>query len=158
MPQLRPHLPIHHPQSFFRVTGGALGQGIGAALGTKLAARSQPVVLFVGDGSFLYNPIIQALGASKAYDLPILIVVCNNSRYEAMRKGHVLYYPQGAAVATDSHHGVHIDGPQYEELGCHFGFFGARAGNVAELRAAFEGALAAMAEGRTAILNVSLVK
>ena len=158
MPQMRPHLPINHPQSFFRVTGGALGQGIGAALGAKLAARDRPVVLFVGDGSFLYNPIIQAFGAAKAYDLPILIVVCNNGRYEAMRKGHVLYYPQGAAVATDSHHGVHIEGPEYDELGCHFGFFGAKAKTAAELRSAFEGALAALAEGRTAILNVSLVK
>jgi hypothetical protein len=70
----------------------------------------------------------------------------------------VLYYPQGAAVATDSHHGVHIEGPEYDELGCHFGFFGAKAKTAAELRSAFEVALAALAEGRTAILNVSLVK
>ncbi len=158
MPQMRPHLPLNHPQSFFRVTGGALGQGIGAALGAKLAARNQPVVLFVGDGSFLYNPIIQAFGASKAYDLPILIVVCNNGRYEAMRKGHVLYYPDGAAVSSDMHHGVRIDGPEYDELGCHFDFFGAKAKSVDELRTAFEGALAALGEGRSAILNVSLVK
>ena len=35
---------------------------------------------FVGDGSFLYNPVIQALGASKTYNIPILIVVCNNAK------------------------------------------------------------------------------
>ena len=158
MPQMRPYLPLDRAQSFFRVTGGALGQGIGAALGAKLAARDKPVALFVGDGSFLYNPIIQAFGASKAYDLPILIVVCNNQRYEAMRKGHELYYPQGAAVSTNSHHGVFIAGPAYEDLGSHFGFFGANANTQDELRAAFSGALAALAEGRSAILNVSLVK
>jgi len=158
MPQMRPYLPLDRAQSFFRVTGGALGQGIGAALGAKLAARDKPVALFVGDGSFLYNPIIQAFGAAKAYDLPILIVVCNNQRYEAMRKGHELYYPQGAAVSTNSHHGVFIAGPAYEDLGSHFGFFGAHANNLEELRAAFSGALAALAEGRSAILNVSLVK
>ncbi len=158
MPVMRPHLPLNHPQSFFRVTGGALGQGIGAALGTKLAAKDHPVVLFVGDGSFLYNPIIQALGASKAYDLPIMIVVCNNKLYEAMRKGHVLYYPEGAAETAKLHYGVNIEGPAYEDLGSHFGFFGAKAATLEELRTAFRDGLAAMKEGRTAILNVSLIK
>jgi len=158
MPVMRAHLPLNKEQSFFRVTGGALGQGIGAALGAKLAKRDKPVVLFVGDGSFLYNPIIQALGASKAYDLPIMIVVCNNKRYEAMRKGHVLYYPEGAAETSQTHYGVNIDAPDVENFGMHFGFFGAKAGNQAELRKAFADGLAALKEGRTAILNVSLVR
>ncbi|HEY8580332.1 MAG TPA: thiamine pyrophosphate-binding protein, partial [Beijerinckiaceae bacterium] len=126
MPVMRPHLPLNKAQSFFRVTGGALGQGIGAALGAKLAARDRPVVLFVGDGSFLYNPVVQAFGASKTYELPIIIVVCNNRRYEAMRKGHVIYYEGGVADTTRFHHGVEIEGPEYHELGSHFGFYGAK--------------------------------
>jgi len=115
-------------------------------------------VLFVGDGSFLYNPIIQALGASKAYDLPIMIVVCNNKRYEAMRKGHVLYYPEGAAETSKVHYGVNIEAPDFENLGMHFDFFGAKASTQDELRAAFKDALAALQNGRTAILNVSLIR
>jgi acetolactate synthase I/II/III large subunit len=158
MPQMRPFLPLSEPQSYFRVTGGALGQGIGAALGIKLAAKTRPVVLFVGDGSFLYNPIIQAFGASKQYDLPILIVVCNNAKYEAMRKGHVLYYEGGVSDTTKVHYGVYIDGPEYEKLGVHFDFYGAKASNPAELRTAFRDALSAVSAGKTAILNVSLVK
>ena len=158
MPQMRAHLPLNEPQSFFRVTGGALGQGIGAALGAKLAARDRPVVLFIGDGSFLYNPIIQSLGASKTYELPITIVVCNNQKYEAMRKGHVLYYEGGVADTTKVHYGVNIKGPRYEHLGDEFGFFGATATNAAELRQAFKDAFAANKAGRTAILNVSLIK
>ncbi len=158
MPVMRPHLPLNEAQSFFRVTGGALGQGIGAALGAKLAKRDKPVVLFVGDGSFLYNPIIQALGASKAYDLPIMIVVCNNKRYEAMRKGHVLYYPEGAAETSKIHYGVNIEAPDFENLGTHFDFFGAKASDQEELRKAFADGLAALQQGRTAILNVSLVR
>src|SRR5208282_4854316 len=58
---LRQHLPLSRPQSYFR-TGGGLGQGLGIALGVKLAAPERPVVLIVGDGSFLYNPIVQAFG------------------------------------------------------------------------------------------------
>jgi acetolactate synthase I/II/III large subunit len=152
-PMLRQHLPQTMPQSFFRGSGG-LGQGIGTALGIKLAARTRPVVLLVGDGSFLYNPIIQALGASKRHDLPITIIVLNNKKYEAMRKGHVHHYPDGASASKDLHFGVTIDGPEYEQLGVHFGFHGQRVDKLADLKGALQGALAATKGGKTAILNV----
>jgi acetolactate synthase I/II/III large subunit len=156
-PILRQHLPMIAPQSFFRGSGG-LGQGIGTALGIKLAARERPVVLLVGDGSFLYNPIIQALGASKRHDLPIAIVIFNNNKYEAMRKGHVHHYPDGASASNDLHYGVAIDGPDYEQLGSHFGFHGQRVEQFAELNGALRGALAATKGGRTAILNVHVTR
>ena len=70
----------------------------------------------------------------------------------------MLYYPGGVADTTKSSHGVEIAAPRYEDLGSHFGFFGASARTTAELRVAMRDALAAVAGGRTAILNVSLVK
>jgi acetolactate synthase-1/2/3 large subunit len=152
-PLIRQHLPQTTPQSFFRGSGG-LGQGIGTALGIKLAAPERPVALLVGDGSFLYNPIIQALGASKRHDLPITVIVLNNKKYEAMRKGHIHHYPDGVSANKDLHFGVTIDGPEYEKLGSHFGFHGERVEYRAELELALRSALAATREGRTAILNV----
>ncbi len=154
---LRQHLPQTMPQSFFRGSGG-LGQGIGTALGIKLAARERPVAALIGDGSFLYNPIIQALGASKRHGLPVIIVVLNNKRYEAMRKGHVHHYPDGASASKDLHFGVTIDGPDYEQLGCHFGFHGRRVEKLAELKGALQGALTASKGGNTAILNVLVTR
>jgi acetolactate synthase I/II/III large subunit len=156
-PMLRQHLPQTTPQSFFRGSGG-LGQGIGTALGIKLAARERPVALIIGDGSFLYNPIIQALGASKRHDLPIIIVVLNNKKYEAMRMGHVHHYPEGASASKDLHYGVTIDGPDYENLGSHFGFDGQRVEDRDRLSAALQGALAATQAGKTAILNVVVTR
>jgi acetolactate synthase-1/2/3 large subunit len=156
-PLLRQHLPQTTPQSFFRGSGG-LGQGIGTALGIKLAVPGRPVALLVGDGSFLYNPIIQGLGASKRHELPILIVVLNNKKYEAMRKGHVHHYPDGASVTRDLHYGVAIDGPDYETLGSHFGFVGQRVEKLADLNAALANALAATRAGKTSILNVILTR
>ncbi|MBT7031767.1 MAG: thiamine pyrophosphate-binding protein, partial [Rhodospirillaceae bacterium] len=64
-PPLRKHLPMTRAQTLYRHTGGALGQGLGLALGVKLAAPERPVVLFIGDGGMLYNPITQAFGASR---------------------------------------------------------------------------------------------
>jgi acetolactate synthase-1/2/3 large subunit len=156
-PMLRQHLPQTRPQSLFRSTG-ALGQGIGIALGIKLAARQRPVALLVGDGSFLYNPIIQALGASKRYDLPVMIVILNNRSYEAMRKGHVHHYPDGASASTQLHYGVAIEGPDYENLGSHFGFHGQRVESRSQLEGALQAALAATETGRTALLNVVLTR
>jgi acetolactate synthase-1/2/3 large subunit len=156
-PLLRQHLPQTTAQSFFRGSGG-LGQGIGTALGVKLAARQRPVALLVGDGSFLYNPIIQALGASQQHELPVIIVVLNNKKYEAMRKGHVHHYPDGASVSKNLHYGVTIDGPDYERLGDHFGFHGQRVEKLGELEGALTKALTATKDGKTSILNVVLTE
>jgi thiamine pyrophosphate-dependent acetolactate synthase large subunit-like protein len=154
---LRQFLPQRQAQSFFRGSGG-LGQGIGTALGVKLAARERPVVLLVGDGSFLYNPIIQALGASKRHDLPILIVVLNNQKYAAMRAGHLHHYPDGAAAHTNLHYGVTIEAPDYAQFGVHFGMTGARVAALGELEGALKKALAANQDGNTAILNVLVTR
>ena len=108
-PVLRQHLPFTTPHSFFRGFGG-LGQGLGIALGMKLAAHKRPVTLLIGDGGFLYNPVIQALGASKNHNLPILIVVFNNKGYMAMQKGHVHHYPDGAAESANMHLGSQLNG------------------------------------------------
>ena len=124
-PMLRQHLPFTTPHSFFRGFGG-LGQGLGTALGIKLAARERPVALLIGDGGFLYNPVIQALGASKQHNLPILIVVFNNKGYMAMQKGHVHHYPDGAAESAHMHFGSRLNGPDFEALGSHFGLHGER--------------------------------
>jgi acetolactate synthase-1/2/3 large subunit len=156
-PLLRQHLPQTKAQSFFRGSGG-LGQGIGTALGIKLAARQRPVVLLVGDGSFLYNPIVQALGASQRHELPIIIIVMNNKKYEAMRKGHVHHYPDGASASNDLHYGVTIEGPDYEKLGSHFGFHGQRVEKLGDLKGALQGALAANKGSKTAILNVMVTR
>lgn len=152
---LKEHLPWSEPQGFFTV-GGGLGQGTGIALGVKLAAGKRPVVLFIGDGAFLYNPITQALGASRQHNLPILIVVCNNQKYSAMQRNHADYYPKGAAVQHDVWHGVHINGPEYSDLGKPFGFHGQRVEKSGELVGALKAALASIQGGTTSILNVVL--
>ena len=45
----------------------------------------------MGDGGFLYNPVVQSLGAARDSGLPILIIIFNNKRYAAMRGGYSRY-------------------------------------------------------------------
>jgi acetolactate synthase I/II/III large subunit len=156
-PVLRQHLPFTTPQSFFRGFGG-LGQGLGTALGVKLAAKDRPVALLIGDGGFLYNPVIQALGASKEHNLPILIVVFNNKGYMAMQKGHVHHYPDGAAENEKMHLGSRLNGFDYDGLAAHFGLHGEKVVESDKLKGALQKALKTVQGGTTAILNVMVSK
>ena len=152
-PIIRELLNWEQPHSFFRIPSG-LGQGLGIALGTKLAARDRPVVLLIGDGSFLYNPVLPSLTFSKDQELPILIVIFNNNKYEVMRRTHLSWYPDGVSAREKLHYGVHIDGPDYSTVAHLTGGHGARVDQSAELKNALAEAFGAVQGGRTAILNV----
>ena len=55
--EIREHLSWDDPLTFFRAPSG-LGQGLGYALGVKLALPERTVVVTIGDGSFMYNPVV----------------------------------------------------------------------------------------------------
>jgi len=153
---LQQHLKLDRPDSYFYVQGG-LGQGIAVALGIKLAARNRPVVLAIGDGSFLYNPILPSLAAARTLDLPILIVVFNNRQYLSMKLNHLRAYPDGAAVATKTFPGTDLTAqPDLASFAAPFGMLGTTVEAPAMLRPALAAALANVAAGRGAILNVLL--
>ena len=142
-------------QSYIHPTGG-LGMGLGLALGAKLAIPQRPVVALVGDGSFLYNPIVPALGTAREYNLPILIVVFNNGGYGVMKRTHLEFYPDGAVAGSGVFHGVDIAGPNYARLVEPFGGYGERVEDPEKLKPALQNALAAVNKGRVALLDVVL--
>jgi acetolactate synthase I/II/III large subunit len=142
--------------SYLYVQGG-LGQGLGVALGAKLAARDRTVVLAIGDGTFIYNPIVAALSAARDYDLPLLIVIFTNRQYLSMKMNHLRFYPEGAAVQTGDFRGVDLSTqPDLADLAKPFGMHAESVEEPAELSAAVERAFTAVASGTTAVLNVSL--
>jgi len=143
------------PQSYFRAIGG-LGSGLGQALGAKLAMPQKPVVALIGDGSFLYNPIIPSLGVSKDYQLPILIIVFNNGTYASMKGSHLKFYPQGVAETSGLFHGISIDGPNYAQLVEPFHGYGERVEDPRKLKSALQNALEAVNSGKVALLDVVL--
>jgi acetolactate synthase-1/2/3 large subunit len=150
------HLDWAGPKRYFYVQGG-LGQGIGVALGIKMAAPDKPDALLLGDGTFLYNPIVQALGAVRDSKLPILIVIFNNKKYLSMKFNHLRAYPDGVAVTHDLFHGVNLDTqPPLHRFGEPFDMHCAEVSKLSDLEGAVRAAAASVAEGRTAILNVML--
>jgi len=67
-----------------QTTGFALGWGIAAAQGVKIAQPDRQVACLVGDGAMLFGEI-EALWSAARYDIPIIIVVFNNRSYDNER-------------------------------------------------------------------------
>ncbi|BCY12363.1 thiamine pyrophosphate-dependent enzyme [Actinoplanes sp. L3-i22] len=148
------HLRATRPDAYFYVQGG-LGQGLAVALGVKLALPDRTVALTIGDGAFLYNPIVQSLQAARANGLPLLIVVFNNAEYRSMKLNHLRFYPQGAAVETGEFLGNDLtDQPDLAAFAEPFGMHGETVAAPAELRPALDRAVKAVRGGTTAIVNV----
>lgn len=154
-PALMQNLVSNGPGSYFRVHGG-LGQAMGVALGAKLGAPEKTVVTTLGDGTFLYNPAIQALAFARENGLATLTVVFNNHGYNAMRKDQEGYYPDGVAVRNDIWMGHPITEFDYAELAKPFGAFGATVETPDALPGVLKEAFAAVADGKSALLNVML--
>ncbi len=77
--------------------GGAIGWGMGGALGVALAAPDQRVVAVIGDGSAMLT--VQALWTAAAYQIPVVYCICNNAGYRVLKLnlrrwfGDVLHEP-----------------------------------------------------------------
>ena len=68
-----------------RTEGRALGWGVGASAGVKLALPDRQVVSFQGDGRFMFGQTDSLWTLSK-YDFPVLTVISNNRTYEETRE------------------------------------------------------------------------
>jgi acetolactate synthase-1/2/3 large subunit len=77
---------------------GGLGWGLGAALGAKLAQPARTVIATLGDGAYIFANPTAGHWVARAYDLPILTVVFNNSRWAAVRNSTVAMYRDGVAA------------------------------------------------------------
>ena len=152
------HLMAETPGRYRYVQGG-LGQGLGVALGAKLALGGRLTVLTVGDGSWLYNPVPAGLMACAQYGLPLLVVVFNNGKYLSMRHNHARAYPDGAAARSGRFLGVDLSAqPDAAAVAGAAGALGLAVSATKELVPALEEAIAAVHGGRTAVVNVILTR
>jgi benzoylformate decarboxylase len=82
---VRRDFAAERPGSYHHSVGGALGWGIGASIGIKLARPGAPVVAAVGDGCAMFG--IQGLWSAARYEVPVVIVVLDNREYRACKQG-----------------------------------------------------------------------
>ena len=77
-----------------------MGFGMGAAIGAQSANPDKRVFLITGDGSFHMN--LNELVTMNSYDLPVVIIIMNNSVLGMVRQWQKLFY-ESRFSQTDPH-------------------------------------------------------
>lgn len=91
--------PVYEPRTFLNPYNFmALGFGLPAGIGAKIACPDRPVVVMCGDGGFMFTA--QELATAVKYDLDITIVLFNNDGYGAIRR-HQQRRQNGRVIAAD---------------------------------------------------------
>ena len=147
-------IPFNKPGSIHGERGGALGWGMGGALGIKLAHPDRPVIAIVGDGSAMMT--VQALWTASNLAIPVIYVICNNQSYRILKlnmnvyKRHVLKQesPASKYLAMDFPNPMPLAG-----LAKALGVYGREIEDPKELKQAINEAVAL---GKPAVLDVSI--
>lgn len=148
-PRTAPNRLFSNPHS------GGLGWGMPAALGAKLAQPDRTVAAVIGDGSYIFANPVACHQMAEALGLPILTVVKNNGMWNAVRRSVVGAYPQGAAAQMNRMPLTSLDpAPDYTMIAAASRAHVERVATGADLAPALARALAALAEGRQALLDV----
>jgi acetolactate synthase-1/2/3 large subunit len=94
---------------------------------------------------------------SRAVSLPTLTIVCNNRRWHAVDAATRAVYPDGEAAASAEMPLVELQpSPEFSKVAEASGAFARRVDEPADLPAAIEAALSAVAGGQQALLDVRM--
>ena len=134
-----------------------LGHGMGVALGAKLADREKLVIGTHGDGSYMFNCPISAHYVSAEQELPILTIVFNNQKWQAVRGSALSLNPDGYAAKANQPPLMYFTVDQHYERAVEVsGGYGEQVNDPKDMMPALERALKAVTvEKRQALLNVT---
>ncbi len=125
-------------------TSGSMGYGLPAGVAAKLAHRDRPVIVLAGDGCFMMT--CQEIATAMQYDLPVIVIVANNSMYGTIRMHQEREYP-GRVVGT------RLTNPDFAAFARSFGAHGETVEKTEDFAGALERSLAS---GTSAIIELKL--
>ena len=128
------HFQTIKPRTFISSGGlGTMGFGFPASIGAKVACPSCPVVDIAGDGSFRMTE--QELGTSVTEDIPVIVVILNNSMLGMVAQWQRLFYKgKYAAVKLGTV-------PDFVKLAQAYGAEGVRVSSLSEFSDSIKKAL-----------------
>ena len=109
---------------------GTMGYGMGAAIGAQVSHPDKRVFLVTGDGSFHMN--LNELVTMKSYDLPVVVLVMNNTVLGMVRQWQKLFY-ESRFSQTDPHRAT-----DFVELAKAFGVDGMRINSKDEIKSVLQ--------------------
>ncbi len=162
-PLLQEHITRTKPQSYVGLAGGGLGFSGGMALGLKLAQRNRRIVQVIGDGGFHFSSPDSVYAVAQQYQIPILTVVLDNGGWQAVKSAVQRVYPKGIAAETDQFQSRLTSGRQGEQrdfsaVARAFGAHGECVVEPDDLAAAIDRCLAALEDGKAAVLHVHITR
>lgn len=113
---------------------GTMGFGLPASLGAASGNPGKPVIAFIGDGGFQMT--VQELGTIMQYQIPVKIILLNNSFLGMVRQWQEMFF-NGRYASTE------MVNPDFMALAGAYGIPAHRATNREELREALVTMLAA---------------
>ncbi|MFT3742265.1 MAG: biosynthetic-type acetolactate synthase large subunit [Gammaproteobacteria bacterium] len=108
---------------------GTMGFALPAAIGAKLGQPQCEVIAIIGDGGFQMN--IQELGVIAQENLPVKIVILNNSHLGMVRQWQELFFEERYSF-------VQLKNPDFVKIAEGYGIAGQRVSDGTELDAALE--------------------
>jgi acetolactate synthase I/II/III large subunit len=125
-------------------TSASMGYGVPAAVAMKRLYPERIVLSFNGDGDFLMNG--QEFATAVQYNLPILVVVCDNGMYGTIRMHQEQEFP-GRVMATT------LRNPDFANYARAFGGYGVTVNKTSDFAAAFT---YAQKSGKPAIIHLKI--
>jgi acetolactate synthase-1/2/3 large subunit len=136
---------FHHYKNYgsqLAPTSGAMGYGLPAAIGGKLAHPHRPVLCLAGDGCFMMSA--HELATAVKLKLPIVIVLFDNQMYGTIRMHQEKWFPERV-------YGTALDNPDFVALGHAYGAYAQAIHSAEDL---LNGILAGFKADRPTLLHV----
>jgi acetolactate synthase-1/2/3 large subunit len=125
-------------------TSASMGYGMPSAVAMKRLHPARTVISLNGDGDFLMNG--QEFATAVMYDLPIVVIICDNGIYGTIRMHQEREYPGRVS-------GTSLRNPDFAAYARAFGGFGVTVEKTADFAAAFR---AAEQSGKPAIVHLKI--
>jgi len=134
-------------------TGGfsTMGWAVPAAMGAKLAAPDRPVVALLGDGDFMM--IMQELSTMAQYDIPVIVVLANNSGWMAIKDLQMDVLGKDTAFGNDFMEKDNVYSPDFYAIAKAFGIDAYNPSTQEEIKDALS---KAVAKGKPALISIDV--
>jgi acetolactate synthase-1/2/3 large subunit len=143
-----------YPEPYCNLTTGGfstMGWAVPAAMGAKLAAPERPVIALLGDGDFMM--IMQELSTMAQYDIPVVIVMVNNSGWMAIKDLQADVLGTDKTFGNDFMKGTEVYSPKFAEIAKCFGIDAVHLTELSDVEAAVKRALAL---NKPAFINIEV--
>ena len=136
-------------------TGGfsTMGWAFPAAMGAKLACPNRPVVALLGDGDMLM--VIQELATMAQYDIPVVVILADNSGWMAIKDLQIDALGAGRAFGNDFEKDGKPYSPDFVKVAEAFGVSAERISKREECVTAFE---RAFSSGKPYLIHVDVCR